>query len=78
MDAGGISNTEGGRRRRGMLRRYMAACDQCATPPLPNCTAETTERRALRDAYRAASRATRGAVAREIEELDHLSGEGLD
>jgi hypothetical protein len=39
---------------------------------------QTTERRALRDAYRAASRATRESLAREIEELDHLSGEGLD
>ncbi len=39
---------------------------------------ETTERRALREAYRAASGATRRAVAREIAELDHLSGEGLD
>jgi hypothetical protein len=39
---------------------------------------ETTERRALRDAYRAASRATRVSVTREIEDLDHLSGEGLD
>ena len=39
---------------------------------------ETTERRALRDAYRAASRATRDALVREIAALDHLSGEGLD
>ncbi len=39
---------------------------------------ETTERRALRDAYRAASGATRASLAREIKELDHLSGEGLD
>ena len=39
---------------------------------------ETTERRALRDAYRAASRATRESLVREIEELDHLTGEGLD
>ncbi len=39
---------------------------------------ETTERQALRDAYRAASRATRASLAREIAELDHLSGEGLD
>jgi hypothetical protein len=39
---------------------------------------ETTERRALRDAYRAASRATRESLARELEELDHLSSEGLD
>lgn len=39
---------------------------------------ETTERQALREAYGAASRATRGSVAREIEELDHLSDEGLD
>ena len=38
---------------------------------------ETTERRALREAYRAASRATRASLAREIDELDHLSGEGL-
>lgn len=39
---------------------------------------ETTERKALREAYRVASHATRGSVVREIEELDHLSGEGLD
>jgi len=39
---------------------------------------ETTERRALREAYRTASRATRESIAREIRELDHLSGEGLD
>jgi Arc/MetJ-type ribon-helix-helix transcriptional regulator len=39
---------------------------------------ETTDRRALREAYHAAARATRGSLAREIEELDHLSGEGLD
>lgn len=39
---------------------------------------ETTERQALRDAYREASRATRASVIREIDELDHLAGEGLD
>ncbi len=39
---------------------------------------ETTERRALREAYRTASHATRRSTAQEIEELDHLSGEGLD
>jgi len=39
---------------------------------------ETTQRRALRDAYRAASGATRASLAREVEDLDHLSGEGLD
>ncbi len=39
---------------------------------------ETTERQALRDAYREASRATRASVTREIDELDHLAGEGLD
>ena len=39
---------------------------------------ETTERRALREAYRAASRATRRSTMREIEDLDHLAGEGLD
>jgi Arc/MetJ-type ribon-helix-helix transcriptional regulator len=39
---------------------------------------ETTERRALREAYRAASRATRESLTREIDDLDHLSGEGLD
>jgi hypothetical protein len=39
---------------------------------------ETTERRALREAYRTASRATRGVLAKELQELDHLSGEGLD
>jgi Arc/MetJ-type ribon-helix-helix transcriptional regulator len=39
---------------------------------------ETTERQALREAYRNASRATRRSLARELEELDHLSGEWLD
>ncbi len=39
---------------------------------------ETTERRALREAYGAASRATRRSLARELEELDSLSAEGLD
>jgi Arc/MetJ-type ribon-helix-helix transcriptional regulator len=39
---------------------------------------ESTDRELLRDAYRRASNATRAALAAEIEELDHLSGEGLD
>lgn len=39
---------------------------------------ETTERRALRDAYRAASRATRHSTQIEVEALDHLVGEGLE
>lgn len=39
---------------------------------------ETTEREALREAYRSASAATRDALSREREELDHLSGEALD
>jgi Arc/MetJ-type ribon-helix-helix transcriptional regulator len=39
---------------------------------------ETTERQALREAYRTASRATRRSLEQEIEELDHLSAEGLD
>ena len=38
---------------------------------------ETTERRALREAYRAASLATRTVTKAEIDDLDHLSGEGL-
>ena len=40
--------------------------------------AETTDRAALRDAYRHASRATRGTVQKELAELDAVSGEGLD
>ena len=39
---------------------------------------ETTERRALQEAYRAASNATRRSMREELEELDHLAGEGLD
>ena len=39
---------------------------------------ETTDRQALKEAYRRASRATRTATRREIAELDHLSDEGLD
>jgi len=38
---------------------------------------EATERAALREAYLRASRATRASVSRELDELDHLTGEGL-
>ena len=38
---------------------------------------EATEREALREAYRRASRATRASVTSELAELDHLAGEGL-
>jgi hypothetical protein len=38
---------------------------------------DATEREALREAYRKASRATRASLARELAEMDHLSGEGL-
>lgn len=39
---------------------------------------ETTERRALKEAYRTASRATRTSTDAELEDLDHLASEGLD
>jgi Arc/MetJ-type ribon-helix-helix transcriptional regulator len=38
---------------------------------------DATEREALREAYRRASKATRSSVSRELGELDHLTGEGL-
>jgi Arc/MetJ-type ribon-helix-helix transcriptional regulator len=38
---------------------------------------DATEREALREAYRCASRATRASLTHEIQELDHLSVEGL-
>jgi Arc/MetJ-type ribon-helix-helix transcriptional regulator len=38
---------------------------------------DATEREALREAYRRASRATRASLTHEIQELDHLSVEGL-
>ena len=38
---------------------------------------ETTNREALRRAYREASVATREALSAELAELDHLAGEGL-
>ncbi len=38
---------------------------------------EVTEREALREAYRRASKATRASLAGELGELDHLAGEGL-
>jgi Arc/MetJ-type ribon-helix-helix transcriptional regulator len=38
---------------------------------------DVTEREALREAYRRASRATRASLSRELRELDHLSAEGL-
>jgi hypothetical protein len=40
--------------------------------------AEVTDRESLRRAYRRASLATREALAKELGELDHLAGEGLD
>jgi hypothetical protein len=39
---------------------------------------ETTDRESLREAYRRASAATRVSLLAELEELDHLSAEGLD
>jgi hypothetical protein len=39
---------------------------------------ETTDRESLREAYKAASKATRSSVLQELEELDHLAAEGLD
>ena len=39
---------------------------------------EATDRQALKEAYRKASRATREATLAELDELDHLSAEGLD
>ena len=39
---------------------------------------ETTEREALREQFRDASRAARDATQAELEDLDHLSSEGLD
>jgi len=38
---------------------------------------DVTEREALREAYRRASRATRASLSRELRELDHLAAEGL-
>jgi Arc/MetJ-type ribon-helix-helix transcriptional regulator len=38
---------------------------------------DVTEREALREAYRRASRATRASVLSELNELDHLAAEGL-
>jgi hypothetical protein len=38
---------------------------------------EATEREALPEAYCRASQATHASVARELDELDHLSAEGL-
>lgn len=39
---------------------------------------ETTDREAMREAYANAARAVRASTVAELEELDHLSGEGLD
>ena len=39
---------------------------------------EATEREALREAFRQASRATRAATLAELGELDDLASEGLD
>jgi hypothetical protein len=39
---------------------------------------ESTERQALKEAFRRASRATRKSTREEIDELDHLVHEGID
>ena len=39
---------------------------------------ERTDRNSLRAAFGQASKATRESLAQELEELDHLSAEGLD
>jgi Arc/MetJ-type ribon-helix-helix transcriptional regulator len=39
---------------------------------------DTTERAALKAAYRRASTTARASTRAELEELDHLAGEGLD
>jgi len=39
---------------------------------------EQTDRRALKEAYRKASQATRETTRKEIDELDHLVHEGID
>jgi Arc/MetJ-type ribon-helix-helix transcriptional regulator len=39
---------------------------------------ETTDRESLREAYRRAAAATRASTSSELEELDHLTSEGLD
>ncbi len=39
---------------------------------------EATDRDALREAYRKASRATSRVTREEVDELDHLSDEGLE
>lgn len=39
---------------------------------------EVTDREKLRESYRRASLATRGSLAKEVDELDHLAAEGLD
>ena len=39
---------------------------------------QTTDRAALKEAYRKASLATRAAIRAELRDLDHLASEGLD
>ena len=39
---------------------------------------QTTDRAALKEAYRKASLATRAATRAEVRALDHLASEGLD
>ncbi len=39
---------------------------------------EPTERRVLKEAYRAASQATRRSTTEALRDLDHLTAEGVD
>ena len=39
---------------------------------------ESSDRETLKEAFRTASRATRQVLRKELAELDHLAGEGID
>lgn len=39
---------------------------------------ESTDRESLKESFRLASLSTRGSLASELEELDHLASEGLE
>ena len=60
--------------------RFSLSSGIQSIPPtvFPPGTRETSYREALREGYRRASLATRGTLAKELEELDGLSAENLD
>lgn len=61
-----------------LVRRLRAKSKVAVVRRALQLLSETTDRADLRRAYHAASSATRSSLKDELQELDHLSCEGLE